>query len=270
MPNYLVIGSSGYLGGQITKLIAPEQLIGTHHKNKKFKKSVAFDFFKDNPAKLELEGVDSVIFAAHVEMSEATIVIEKAMSAFLSHLDKQRLIYVSSDGIFEGSKGSYTEDDEAKPVTLYGRNLLACETLIKAQLPNYCIIRPSYIYGFSNDVLDERLARVKSSLLASETISAFHDMYKSPLHVRQVAKSILTLANTGFIGTLHVAGSRLSVYDFYKEAMTALNVNTRSLSSEACPDEPRFLKDTSLDSSKWQAMFGTRALSVTAALTEDV
>ena len=188
------------------------------------------------------------------------------MQRLLAHLKQHRFVYLSSDGIFDGARGNYFENETPHPKTQYGRNLLACETLICETLHDYCIIRPSYIYGFVNGKLDGRLDSVRKRLLSNEEVVGFHDMYKSPLGVGQLARAVVDLAVSDFTGTLHVAGERMSVYDFYQQAMTALGVDTTSLVAKAMPPDPQLLKDTSLDVSKWTELFGKTLKSVKETL----
>ena len=190
------------------------------------------------------------------------------MSRLLTFMPRHRFIYLSSDGIFSGSEGRYREEDEPKPQTLYGRNLLTCESLVRQTLSNYSIIRPSYIYGWVNGRLDERLSRVREKLLAGESVVGFHDVYKSPLGVKQLSRAVVDVAASTFTGTLHVAGGRMSVYDFYLQAMTTLGVNTNHLLAEAAPLSPTLLRDTSLDISKWTKLLGATPISVRETLSD--
>jgi dTDP-4-dehydrorhamnose reductase len=188
------------------------------------------------------------------------------MSKFVGSVGSRRIVYLSSDGIFSGERGLYSEKDLPKPKTLYGKNLAICEDIIKSKSRNFFIIRPSYIYGFSNGVLDYRLNRVKNMLKLGKEVSFFCDMFKSPLGVKQVAKAVIDLAFLDYNGTIHVAGKRVSVYDFYLQAMRALDIDTTNLKSSFMPKSNQFLKDTSLDSSLWQKLTGTKIVNIKRTL----
>ncbi len=73
-------------------------------------------------------------------------------------------------------------------------------------------------------------------------------MYKGPLDVNQVAEIVLKLSLSDYIGLVHVAGPRKSVYDFTKEAVDALGISTEKLVGTLMPkDQPtKFLRDTSM------------------------
>src|SRR5581483_10560775 len=109
------------------------------------------------------------------------------------------------------------ENDIPTPSTLYGRNLFYLEEMVQNLCTDYCIIRPSYLYGYSLSQLDHRLSHVRARLLAGEQLTYFTDMIKSPMEVNQVAEAITLLAYSEYIGIVHVAGGAMSVYDFYRE-----------------------------------------------------
>ena len=268
--NVVVIGSSGFSGEAVTRLLTSQGHIPilTHYTHPKFTGSLRYNFFSDAPDFLPDEPA-TVIFTSAVEMSETTEKVQAAMQRLLARLKNHRFVYLSSDGIFDGTKGNYREEETPYPKTQYGRNLLACETLVRRELENYFILRPSYIYGVVDGKLDSRLDDVRKRLLANEEVVGFHDMYKSPLGVGQLAQAIVDLAASDFTGTLHVAGERMSVYDFYQQAMTALGVETTHLKARAMPPDPALLKDTSLNISKWKELSGVAPKSVRKTLEKE-
>ena len=176
-------------------------------------------------------------------------------------------MYLSSDAVFSGEKGRYTERDSPNPITSYGRNLLHFETRIAETCEDYCVVRPSYIYGFS-DGLDARLARTRAALQKGEQFTSFSDMFKSPLGVKQVAEAVVDFSASDFTGVVHVAGERMSVFDFYYRAMKTLGVSADSLKREAMPKDAGLTPDTSLATSLWQRLTGMTPLSIEETLAE--
>lgn len=248
-----IIGT-GFLGEQIYSDLLPiyDKIILTHHKNKKYPDSKKFDFFTDDISNiLNGEKIDAVFLPAKIEFEENEKKLINAMIHFLKSCKNSRIIYISSDGIFEGKSGLYKESDIPNPVTLYGKNLKICEELIKKYSDNYCIIRPSYMYGFVNSRLDIRFKKIKNDVADGKKIVRFTDMYKSPLSYKQVSQTITKLVLSNYIGTVHVCGKRMSVYDFTKEGMEALYLPIENLIGEPMPKEKPidFLPDTSLDNS---------------------
>ncbi len=207
----LVVGSSGFLGRVLVSTLGPRQVLPTHHHAKVFPDSLPFDFFSDDlESVLAPYELGTVIFSAAVE-TEPTERVARAMRRLVEFCGDERLVYVSSDGIFDGNTGRYREGDEVTPRTLYGRNLHLCEGLIRDSCRDHCIVRPSYLYGFSHGQLDPRLSHTPSALISGGTVTLYDDMYKSPLGVRQVAEAVARLSRSDFVGTVHVAGERMSV-----------------------------------------------------------
>ncbi len=263
----LVIGSSGFLGRMLTDRLQQEQtVVPTHYESQIFPDSLPFDIFSsDLEPVFEQFGIGTVIVCAEFE-SEGAEAVEDAAQRLFSHCREKRVVYLSSDGIFSGEQGLYSESDLPQPTTHYGKNLAICEALVRASCPDYLVVRPSYIYGFSHGRLDPRLARTRSALEAGETVALFRDMYKSPLGVTQVAEAIASLSKGTLRGTLHVAGPRLSVFAFQQQAMRALGQDTRHLVGSSVPEGSDILRDTSLDASRWRTSSGTRPLSVAETL----
>lgn len=75
--------------------------------------------------------------------------------------------------VYEGTKSFYNEDDETKPVNVYGRSKLEAEQAIMKSWPNYAILRSSIIYG------PEPIVQVQKPL---------------PLQVRQLVEEIVWLS----------------------------------------------------------------------------
>ncbi|MDD2766319.1 MAG: sugar nucleotide-binding protein [Candidatus Moranbacteria bacterium] len=245
-----IIGT-GFLGEAIYQVLKKQDIdiVTTYHTHKKFDTSLEYDFLNDDPEKVFSENKgDVVIMTAMVEFTDDSALLQKSMERFVQFFHHSRIIYISSDGIFDGERGEYTENDIPHPVTLYGKNLRICEEAVRKYSKDYCIVRPSYMYGFVNNVLDNRLKTAKELLERGETVSRFTDMYKSPLSYAEAAQVIDVLISSGYIGIVHISGERMSVYDFTKNGMKSLGISTSTLIGEPMPI-PRpvgLLPDTSL------------------------
>lgn len=244
----------GFLGQQIYNYIkvSCEDVILTHNKNKKYTGSKEFNFFSDDISQIIGDKkIDLIFLPAKIEFIEDPEVLKSAMAKFLQATKNSRIIYISSDGIFDGQQGTYKESDIPNPITLYGRNLKICEDMLKESSDNYCIVRPSYIYGYVNSVLDSRFEKIKEEVAEGKKITRFTDMYKSPLNYEQAAQAIVELAMSDYVGTVHISGERMSVYEFTRQGMEALGLSTEKLVGAPIPAEKPidFLTDTSLDNS---------------------
>ena len=260
----LIIGSTGYLGQRVAQWLG-KRAKTTYRTAPKFPNSLPYDFYAHQPLPIDV-ATRVVIFTAAVEVNSPTNQLEVAMRRLLDQLSNHRFVYVSSDAVFSGEEGNYTEDDPPTPVNAYGKNLALCEKLVQEMVVDSCIVRPSYIYGFLNGRLDQRLSRVHETLLRGETYTAYNDYYKSPLSVNEVAEAVVAFANLTYRGPIHVAGSRMSAHQFYQRAMATLRVDTAGLRPEPMPVIPGFMRDTSLNSSRWWTMRGGQPMTVEQAL----
>ena len=266
-----IIGT-GYLGRTVVANFKNRGIgvVHTYNTQKYFADSIKFDLFSQNLNEIiSLAEVDVVVFTSMIEDSSDTEAILGAMRrAFLECKDK-RVVYVSTDAVFDGKKGQYVETDTATPITAYGKHKKLCEDLAQKVIPNYCIVRPSYIYGFSLGKLDNRLNKAQALAQSGQSIKKFVDMFKSPTEVNQLAEIIITVSGSDFVGVLHACGKRLSVYEFFKQALAALGKQTDSLEPDHMPENapPEYLADTSLDSTFLKKKFGFEPVPFEVALS---
>ena len=97
------------------------------------------------------------------------------------------LVHYSTDYVFDGAKvGAYTEDDEPRPINVYGRSKLAGERCVQAARGAHLIFRTSWVYGlrgsnFLRTIL--RLARER------EQLRIVSDQHGAPTWCRMIAQA---------------------------------------------------------------------------------
>ena len=173
-----------------------------------------------------------------------------------------RLIYFSSDSVFDGKKGLYTEDDTPKPLHFYGKTKVASEDIIKKILNNWVIIRPSLVMGLP--VFDEGnsfLWRMIKSLKMGNQVAFPKSEIRSPADVITLSRSVLEFAFTTYNGYLHISSNDvLTRYDMAKRIAVRLGYSTELIADKK-PDvssgrAPR-PKDVSLDNSRAKQILKT-------------
>ncbi len=268
--NAAVIGT-GFLGREIVEQLSKIDSVSiiTHNNNPKYSESKKFDFFTDDLKNIfQDKKIDTVFFPAKIEFSTEEELLRKSMERFIEACKGKRLVYFSSDGIFDGRKGMYKEDDLPMPVTLYGKNLQLCENLIQELSDDYLIIRPSYITGkSSNGSLDPRFVKAIGEIKNKKSVERFSDMYKSPMDVKQVAEVAIKLAILNYNGIVHVAGEKMSVFEFFKKGFEALEIPIENLVPIRMPEVKPidFLSDTSLNNSLMQTLSGIKPVDLKEA-----
>ncbi len=244
----LIVGGSGFLGGAIVQAASSSlKMFATHRSQSMFHSSIRFDLLRDDPRKLLRKINPEIdILAAHIEPLLKERSLRAGAKFFLHCCDCHRLVYISSDAVFDGRQGLYDEEDPISPVHDYGHGLAFMEAAVRRTCADHVVVRPSYLYGFSSGRLDSRLASTRTRLLEGQKVRLFDDMYKSPLEVNQAAGIILDIATMQFTDTVHVAGPRMSVFDFQRQGVQALGLPVDELITEKIPRDAALLRDTSL------------------------
>lgn len=129
-----------------------------------------------------------------------------------------KLVYFSSDYVFDGNEGPYTEGDTPNPINMYGKAKLAAEQVIQNELDDFLIIRVNVVYGW------ERLGKnfimgLIQKLGNGQTMRVPSDQFGNPTFANNMVDVILGLVKENQKGLFHVAGSQhLDRYAFAKIA----------------------------------------------------
>lgn len=177
-------------------------------------------------------------------------------------------IYLSTDLVFEGEKGRYTENDLPVPVMNYGRDKLDAEKVVAEQLPGALIARSSLFYDLERVPTHLRFA--VDAIRCGRECVFFRDEYRSPLLVEELAGALLKLAEMRYSGLLHLAGAdRVSRWWFGPRLLRTLGFPTHTLRAGSVKDidSPR-PADCSLDSSRAEKLLGMRFRGAKAVLGE--
>ncbi len=125
-----------------------------------------------------------------------------------------RFLYISTDSVFDGQKGNYSEEDAAAPVHAYGKTKLEAERLVLQRRPHSLVIRTAF-YGTGTPQGAGLAEWILSTLRRGEQVPGFTDLFFSPIPATQLARRILELIEKPVSGVLHVAGSEgCSKYEF--------------------------------------------------------
>lgn len=119
-------------------------------------------------------------------------------------------IYISTDFVFDGEKGNYTEEDDTKPINLYGFSKLQAESMVQTNTIPFAIVRTCLVYG--NLLQGSRtniVSWVKESLEQGKTIRVVSDQWRTPTYVEDVAKGIALIIEKKATGIFHISGKDL-------------------------------------------------------------
>jgi len=126
-----------------------------------------------------------------------------------------RLIHFSTDYIFDGENGPYSEDDPPSPVNFYGKTKLESENVIRQSDIDSLIVRTNVLYGFGEKVNQNFLLWLLERLSAADKIQVVTDQFNNPTLADNLSECMLEMVERNLSGILHVGGAEyLSRYDF--------------------------------------------------------
>lgn len=162
------------------------------------------------------------------EIAYKTNVIGTYNIAKICQKNNIKLIYISTDSIFDGEKGNYKEEDIPNPINYYSFTKFAGECFTQ-MVSSYLIIRTSFIskYAFPYE-------------------KAFTDQYTSRMPIELLAKDILIAMKKELEGIINIAGEKDTLYNIVKKINPNIGKITRAEINLNLP------KDLSLNCNKWR------------------
>lgn len=125
------------------------------------------------------------------------------------------LIHISTDYIFDGKNGPYSEVDKPLPIGYYGRTKLASENSVRTSGVRFSIIRTNILYGPAKYGRPDFVKWVINSLQARETIRIVTDQIGNPTYIDDIVSAISKLIEFKKEGIYNIGGiEMLSRYEF--------------------------------------------------------
>ena len=119
-----------------------------------------------------------------------------------------RLVAVSTDYVFDGSAGPYSEDDVPNPRGAYARTKRCGEEAALLLVPDCAVARVAVVYGGKPGAKPTFATQVVEKLARGEPVKAFVDQIVSPtLAASGAAMCLELLLETGYRGVLHTSGA---------------------------------------------------------------
>jgi dTDP-4-dehydrorhamnose reductase len=228
----LLTGASGFVGCNLARYLRDDfEVYGTYHHSQP--PSAEDRFIKvDVASRASVQQVldrvkpQAVIHAAavadvdscernpgicsQVNVKGTETIVEAASSA------GARFIFFSTDLVFNGEKGDYSEGDEPDPTTLYGATKREAEKLVLEAADRAVVLRLALMYGKSGYSGTGFVHRLVESLKAGKLFKLFTDQYRTPLYLRDLAQVLsMVLLDEDLRGLYHLGGpERVSRWEF--------------------------------------------------------
>ncbi len=137
----------------------------------------------------------------------------------------RRILFTSTDMVFDGERGWYREEEPPNPLVGYGRNKAAAEAIVR-EVPDGLVARLSLLYGPSRSSRETFFDRSMKELSAGRPKAFFEDEFRTPLDYTTAARILVRLASSPVQGIIHVAGrERLSRYELMRRASLAMGLD---------------------------------------------
>ena len=280
MISLLVTGGSGLLGSAIVReAIGRFKVISTYYRNPIAFEGARFihaDLLSERDLEILSVAKPNVIIhcaaltnvdycESHPDEAYAQNVQASINVARIARDLGSYMIQISTDGVFNGEKGFYSEEDSPDPINNYGKSKLEAEKKVLEINTHCCIVRTN-IFGWNPTARKSMAEWMIGALRAGEVLTAFNDVIISPIFVNDLAGILFELCRMEYDGMVHI-GSRDScskfqfshaiadVFDFDKRNIKPVSVNELHLGA-------RRPKNTSLNILRISSLLGREMPSV--------
>jgi len=183
-----------------------------------------------------------------------------------------KLVHLSTDYIFDGENGPYSEDDPPHPTSFYGETKLESEKMIKKGNIDFLIVRTNVLYGFGKNVKKNFLLWLLEKLSAGEKINIVTDQFNNPTLADNLSLCILEMVEKNLSGIYHIGGAEyISRYDFALKVADKFNFDKTLISptlTEILEQKAKRPHRGGLKIEKAQKILKTKLLSVDEGLEQ--
>lgn len=181
-----------------------------------------------------------------------------------------KMVYISTDYVFDGEKGLYVEEDAPNPINHYGVTKLEGEKQVKKLCKNYVILRTSVLYGW-HSWKQNFVTWVINSLKQKKEISIVEDHFNTPTLADNLAEITIEAIQKNLQGLYHASGSqRISRYEFAQQIVKIFNLNQGLIEpikmNQIKAWTAKRPKDSSLNINKIRELLKTKPLNITEGL----
>jgi len=207
--------------------------------------------------------INSAAMASHEECERSPERAEMVNSVAAGELAEAaslvgaKFVQISTDAVFDGARGNYSETDEPKPFSTYGRTKLDGERAV-ADRADALILRTNF-FGWSPTGQSSILEFFVNELSQGHHVHGFTDFFVTSGYAPSVCDAIWRLVTLGTTGVLHVTSTdSLSKYEFGRAVAEEFGLPIELINPAASNVHPSRNRDISLDVHRAEALLGAR------------
>ncbi|MFH1479050.1 MAG: SDR family oxidoreductase [Candidatus Omnitrophota bacterium] len=218
--NILIVGATGVLGARLYKDMSSKEhwdVLGTYCssgpsylkrldlRNKKEMEDIVGSFKPD--IVLVAGGITNVdLCEADPGLAEEVNVQGTTDLMNIARSINSKIIFLSTDYIFNGEKGPYSEDDGPSPINIYGMTKLKGESALKLITDDYIIVRTAQLFGLSREKRNFT-EKIIFNIRNKKMVCAASDFYCTPTYAGGLSLGIIGLVEKSKKGTYNIAGT---------------------------------------------------------------
>jgi dTDP-4-dehydrorhamnose reductase len=230
----LIIGASGLVGSNCLRYFKEKgwDTLGTYY-SYPARDTVFYDtLHPENPQNVSLHNfLPEVIVHCgalthvdyceqHPEESYRLTVTSTANVIELAKKHDSKLVFISTDYIFDGKNGPYDETAKAHPISVYGQHKWEAEQLVTQSDLDYLVLRITNVYG-DEDRGKNFVSRILNQAISGQklTLKLPVDQYATPINAADIARAMYLLLNNGHSGIFNIAST-----DYMNRVQLALRI----------------------------------------------
>ncbi len=169
----------------------------------------------------------------------------------MKHTEKNyrpHFIHLSTDFVFDGEAGPYTETDKPNPISYYGLSKYKADLLVEESTINWAIVRTIIVYGVVDNMSRSNLVLwAKSALQKGEEIKVINDQFRAPTLAEDLAEGCMLIADKKASGIFNISGRDTysildlvyQIADFWQLDKTLIQVVSSATLSQPAKRPPR-------------------------------
>ena len=186
-----------------------------------------------------------------------------------------RLIFCSTDSVFDGEKGNYSEQDLPVPINIYAQTKIAAEKVVLEASQKNIVARLALVIGMpvigtGNSFLYNTIVKLKEGHECGFPI----EEYRTPIDVITLGKALLELSKADFNGIIHLAGNTcITRFEMGKEIARIAGFPTELIakaSGDNIPGRARRAPNVCLDNTLSRNILKTPMLSISDGIYQTI